>query len=113
MSQTSASNERQIREANERQRRDRITDRVITEALMSSVDGRRWVWLRLADAQLFVEDADLDPYRMAYTKGTKQFALRLLRDVNRFAPEAYITMTRENTAVALELNPPTEEPSDD
>lgn len=102
--QTSASNERQIREAKAQISRDRLTDKIITESLMQTVDGRRWVWLRLSEARLFDADQDLDPARMAFEKGTKQFALRLLRDVNRFTPEAYIQMTRENTGRDLTLD---------
>lgn len=109
---TSASNERQIEAAKAQARRDRLTDKIITEALMQTTDGRRWVWLRLAEAQLFVDSGTLDPMQMAFDKGTRVFALRLLRDVNRFAPEAYIQMTRENTGHDLTLKPP-EEPSDD
>lgn len=100
---TSASNERQIKARVEQQKRDRLTDETVVRALMASADGRRWVWLRLAEAQLFIEDADLDPYRMAFAKGIKQFALRLLRDVNRFTPREYVTMTEENTGIELRL----------
>ncbi len=109
---TSATNERQIRVRKDQARRDRITDETIVKSLMSHVDGRRWVWLRLSEAQIFVEDGDLDPYRMAYMKGVRQPALRLLRDVNRFAPTSYVTMTEENTGIELRFEQ-TEEDSDE
>lgn len=97
----SASNERQIKARNEQQKRDRLTDEIITKSLMSHPDGRRWVWLRLAEAQLFTDSGSLDAMQMAYDKGRKQFALQLLRDVNRFTPREYITMTEEATSIAL------------
>lgn len=106
---TSASNERQIRARNEQAKRDRLTDEIIVKSLMAHSDGRRWVWLRLSEAQLFTSDETLDPMRMAFDKGRKQFALQLLRDVNRFAPKEYITMTEEATSVALRQEPTKEE----
>lgn len=97
----SATNERQIKTREQQKRRDRITDEVITKQLMSTPDGRRWVWLRLGEAALFIENEDLDPYHMAYAKGTRNAGLRLLNDVSRFTPHEYIVMTQEATSVKL------------
>lgn len=111
MSNDSATNERQIKARNAQKRRDRITDEIITKQLMSTPDGRRWVWLRLAEAALYLENEDLDPYRMAYAKGTRNAGLRLLNDVSRFTPHEYIVMTQEATSVKL-LEEPVEEPEE-
>jgi hypothetical protein len=105
----SSTNERQIRAREQQKRRDRITDEIITKQLMSSPDGRRWVWLRLGEAALFLENEDFDPGRMAYAKGVRNTGLRLLNDVTRFTPHEYITMTQEATSVKL-LEEPVEEP---
>lgn len=112
MSNDSATNERAIKARNQQKRRDRITDEIITKQLMSSPDGRRWVWLRLAEAALYLENEDLDPYRMAYAKGTRNAGLRLLNDVSRFTPHEYIVMTQEATSVKL-LEQPEEEETDE
>lgn len=104
----SATNERQIRAREQQKKRDRITDELITRQLMSTSDGRRWVWLRLGEAALFIENEDLDPYHMAYAKGTRNAGLRLLNDVSRFTPQEYITMTQEATSVKL-IEEPAEE----
>ncbi len=98
---TSASNERQIRERKDQMRRDLLTDEVVTKSLMSHKDGRRWIWLRLSEGQLWQEDMQFDPGTMAYRKGQRNAALRLLADVTRHAPREYITMTEENTPVTL------------
>lgn len=100
----SSTNERQIRERKAQALKDREISKTIVGALMSSRDGRRWVWLRLSEAQLFDADLTLEHAYMAFEKGRKQFALQLLRDVNRFAPNEYIIMTRENTGVDLDTS---------
>ena len=104
----SATNERQIKARNAQKKRDRLTDEIITKQLMSTPDGRRWVWLRLAEANLYHENENFDPGSMAYAKGVRNTALRLLNDVSRFSPHEYIIMTQEATSVKL-----LEEPEDE
>lgn len=106
----SASNERGVRRKREQARRDRLTDELITAQLMSTPDGRRWVWLRLSEANIFDGNDNLDPQYMAWEKGNRNSGLRLLRDVTTFTPQAYITMTEEARRVKLTEAPePTEE----
>lgn len=98
---TSSTSEKAIRLRNKQISKDRETDKTVIQALMKTVDGRRWVWLRLSNGRMFVEDEGLDPYRMAYDKGLRNEALRLLKSVTSFTPDLYITMTRENTGVEI------------
>lgn len=91
----SASNERQIRAREDQSARDRVTEEIVVKSLMAHRDGRRWVWLRLAEAQVFAADLNLDPAWMAYSKGLRNSGLKLLQDVNRFTPNEYILMTNE------------------
>lgn len=108
----SATNERAIKKRNAQQRRDRVTEEMITKQLMSTPDGRRWVWLRLEEAKIFVGDENLEPYNMAFSKGVRNAGLRLLSDVSRFTPQEYVTMTTEATAIKL-VSEPEEEISDE
>jgi hypothetical protein len=108
----SATNERAIKKRNAQQRRDRVTDEVITKQLMSTPDGRRWVWMRLEEAKIFVGDENLEPYNMAFSKGVRNAGLRLLNDVSRFTPQEYIQMTTEATAIKL-VSEPEEEIADE
>lgn len=108
----SATNERQIRARKDQSRRDRLTDEIVTKALMAYTDGRRWVWLRLSEAEIFVEGESLDPATLAYQKGRRNAGLRLLKDVTTFTPLEYITMTEEATKLSLFQNPQ-EEASDE
>jgi len=109
----SATSERQIKARNEQFRRDRLNDELITKQLMSTAEGRRWVWRRLEEGALFQEDADLDFARMAYSKGVRNVTLRLLRDVNRFTPHEYIIMTEEATSIKLLQTPDEESEADE
>lgn len=98
---TSATNERAIRARDDRLKKDRAVNKTVIGALMSTIDGRRWIWLRLEEARIFVADEDLDPARMAFGKGTRNAGLRLLADVTTFCPREYVRMTEENTGVNL------------
>lgn len=99
---SSSTNERQVRARQEQMKRDRLTDEMVIKHLMGYPDGRRWVWLRLGEAQIFAGDEALEPYRMAFDKGRRNSGLRLLADVNKFCPEEYILM--QNEAQTIEAN---------
>lgn len=100
---TSASNERQIRAKVQQAHRDLLTEEVVIRQLMSTVEGRRWVWLTLSSAGIFDEDTALDPMLLAYRKGVRNSALRLLKPVQSHTPNEYILMTSEATKVELTL----------
>lgn len=105
----SATNERQIKKREAQAKRDLITRELVTKQLMSTVDGRRWVWLWLSRANIFLATENLDPYHMAYDKGIKNEAIRLLNDVSAFTPQEYITMTEEARSIKLREEPQPEE----
>lgn len=101
---TSSTNERTISRRNEQASRDRLTDEIITKALMSTEDGRRWVWLRLSEGRLWDEDENFDPGSMAFAKGRRNAALRLLKDVQAFTPSEYVVMANEAQKVEAYIN---------
>lgn len=101
---TSSTNEAAIKRRNQQQARDLLTDKIITQQLMSTDEGRRWVWLRLEEGHLYSNDEGLDPMRMAFDKGQRNAALRLLRDVNRYAASEYILMANEAQTIASYIN---------
>lgn len=98
---TSATNPKQIKARKESARRDVDVETYIIQQLMSEPLGRRWVWLQLEFAQIFIGDEELDPARMAFDKGRRNTGLKLLRAVSRHAPQLYVTMTEENSGVKL------------
>lgn len=98
---TSATSERAIRERNRQIEQDKQNTADVIRTLMSTVSGRRWVWLQLADCAVFRIDSGLDAMQMAFDKGVRNIGLKLLADITRTTPDMYITMTRENTRVQL------------
>jgi hypothetical protein len=90
-------------ERNKKQlKKDREVDKTIITALLSTVDGRRWLWLKMAQGQLFIEDADLDAHRMAFKAGKRVVALQLLQSAQRYSPTMFVRMLQENSGVQLE-----------
>jgi|SRR6185312_161274 len=100
---TSATNERQKAAREAQARRDRVTDKIVIGSLMSHKDGRRWVWNRLTEAQIFNQSEDLDHAQLCMKVGLRNAGLRLLRDVTTFTPNEYILMTNEAMAVEASL----------
>lgn len=97
----SATNEKSIREAKARAKADADINRRVIQSLMTHAEGRRWIWIELAKAQIFVEEEDLDHPRMCFAKGIRTAGLRLLHSITTHCPDNYITMTRENAGVKL------------
>lgn len=93
-----------------RKRQLRVKDKNLNDGvlrgLLGSVDGRRWIWNQLGKMNVFSQTVDFSPAGhavMAYAEGRRSLGLELLADVTRLAPEAYVLMTRENSAVELEI----------
>ncbi len=82
-----------------RARADLGINRMIITTLMSSVDGRRWVWLKLEAGHVFAQTVDLTPAGhaiMAFREGERAAALALLVDVMALAPQQFVNMLTEN-----------------
>lgn len=107
MSQTSTSNENQIKKAKAQAKKDAGVEKTIIETLMATIAGRRWIWNQLAFAQIFVAGESLDPQVMAFEKGRRNTGLKLLDAVMRYAPAQFVKMLEESSSA--NLNEPTEE----
>lgn len=97
---SSAASEANQRRARQQQEKDALTNKEVITSLMSVPSGRRWVWLRLAEARMFAEDESLDPQLLAYRQGQRNLGLRLLKAAQGHCPEMYVRMTQENSGVA-------------
>lgn len=100
---TSGVNRKTIAEARRQRLKDQETEREIIQALMRTVSGRRWVWLRLEEAQVFAIGESLDHAVMAFEKGRRSLGNRLLESVTRYAGDQYFRMTQENSKSAQAL----------
>ena len=101
----SATNEKRIRQDEDRLKRDRITNETVIKSLMSHREGRRWIWLQLSKCGVYL--ASFDPSagghsRMCFSEGKRSLGLELLADITRYCPESYILMTKENSGVKIE-----------
>lgn len=96
---TSAASEANQRKLRAQAQKDAATDKEVITSLMSLPSGRRWMWLKLSESRMFVEDESLDPHLLAYRQGQRNLGLRLLKSVQGYCPEMYVRMVQENTGV--------------
>jgi hypothetical protein len=99
---SSMGDSRRNKKAKAQAEKDLETNKTVIVALMSTLDGRRWMWLRLSESMLFQADTQLELGVMAWRAGMRNAGLRLLQDVTSFTPDMYVRMTKENTSVALQ-----------
>ena len=89
-------------------KRLQITKKLVITTLMSSAEGRRYIWSQLEDChifgQTFVASAG-SAALTAFNEGRRSVGLALLADIHRWAAIEYSTMVAE----AAGLN---EEPED-
>jgi hypothetical protein len=109
----SVTNERQLKKKADQSRRDKITNELVLKQLMSTKDGRRYVWLWLEFCQLTNVTPNLDPTYMAWEKGHRNVGMRLMYDVTTLTPQEYILMTEEARSIKLTQETPDVRSPDD
>ena len=101
MTQTSSTNERQIRNAQRRAKKDVEIEKTVISTLMRTVDGRRWLYNQLAFAQVFAGTEALGHAEMAFEKGRRNTGLKLLDSILRHAPTEFTRMLEESSGKSL------------
>lgn len=101
MSQSSATNERQIKLAQKQAKADALVDKLVIGQLMSTEKGRRWVYLQLEFAHIWDGNENLDPGVMAFEKGRRNTGLKLLASVMAHAAPQYVKMLEESSGARL------------
>lgn len=84
----------------DQQKRDRVTNDLVVTSLLGTREGRRWVWNRLAECNIFSQTVRFGPdghALSAFEEGKRSLGLALLADIMRLAPQQYVVMTTENT----------------
>lgn len=95
-----ASDAGQVKEAGkkenalERQKKDDL------EAVLSTREGRRWMWSILSACGVFTNPADPSGSWTYFNCGKLEIGLALQKDVAALFPETYFTMMREAQAEA-------------
>lgn len=93
-----ASNKEQLNKA---QKKDEILQRQKEDdlvALLSTKSGRRFYWNLLCECGIFTESFTGNSTTF-FNEGKRAVGLRLLADVNDFAPESYPLMLKESREV--------------
>ena len=98
-----AKHERRNRRVKARADDDARVKTAVLRAMMTTPDGRRYIWNELAECHIF-EQVIIpgQPELSAMREGRRLKGLVLLLEVTRSFPNEYIQMTRENAAVKLE-----------
>lgn len=67
----------------------------VIAALANTEPGRRYLWDRLAEANVFSSTYHDNPQRMAFSEGLRSSGLALMEDFMRYAPDQFILAMRE------------------
>ena len=81
-----------------REKESRIAERARAEVvanLMSTTQGREWLWDILSNCQIFSSTFTGDPLTTAFNEGKRAMGLSLLATVLTTCPDQYITAQRE------------------
>lgn len=92
---TNAADRKSIRVAEKRVKLEAEQDAGVLSILMSTTDGRAWVWRRLESACVFSTVYNESPTRMAFNEGIRNAGLELLNAVIAIAPDQFIQAMRE------------------
>ena len=87
------------KEVRRKEKESRLADRARGEVmtnLMSSVQGRNYVWDKLAESHVFTTSFSPDALAMAFAEGERNSGLRLLDDILSWCPDQFILMMREH-----------------
>lgn len=72
-------------------------DTAVMKAILDSALGRGWIWRFLEQCHIFETSFSTDALTTAFREGERNQGLRVLSEVLRADPAAYLAMTKENT----------------
>lgn len=78
------------------EQRDAIARENGLRLLLSTADGRRFVWLFLADCGVFRNPFTGNALNTAFAAGELNVGQRLLAEITEAAPEQFLLMQKEN-----------------
>jgi hypothetical protein len=95
MDEFDASDPKQVQDRKTALGRQRVTDEQVVKLLLSTEPGRSWVWRQLEFCHVFAQSFDGEALGTAFNEGQRSVGLRLIGEVTRADPEAYVLMMRE------------------
>jgi hypothetical protein len=93
--QDNAGDRKAVRKAEKAAKQQQVADDAVLASLMSTVQGRAWIWRRLERCKVFVNAFDLNDRIEAFTLGEANVGRELLADIIRVCPDDYIQAMRE------------------
>ena len=93
---TNAANQKQIKRASVRESIKRKEEREDMLKLLGMPEGRRVFWRLLSFCNIYGSSYSDNPGFMAFREGQRNVGNKILADIMSVAPEAYITMMKEN-----------------
>lgn len=90
-----ANNKRQIREAKKMARQDHLAKLATVNQLMSTNQGRQYVYNLLCICHVFSPSFNTNALSMAFAEGERNVGLILMADIMAICPDQYINLQRE------------------
>jgi hypothetical protein len=91
----SAADRKSIRRLEKQAEVDAASRAGVIRNLMSTVDGRAWMWHQLSTAHIFASTFTPDPLITAFNEGQRAIGLAMLADILSTCPDQYIQAQRE------------------
>lgn len=90
-----AASARQTKDAKKREKR--IGERELNRlrVVLSTREGRRWYWDKMAFCGIWLKRIPQNPALDAYSLGLRNIGLELLEELNELGPDVFATMQRE------------------
>lgn len=93
---SNAADPRSIRKAKQSEKRRHDRDRKDLRDVLSTVQGRRFVWKQLEQAGVFrLSIAFGEPQRTDFNEGRRSLGLALMAEIHAFDPALYVQMAHE------------------
>lgn len=90
-----AADPEQQREAKRKEARLVQLEREDFIAVMTSVQGRRFVYRMLEEFGVLTQTYHRDPYEHAFNAGRRDMAIRLMRKIDDWCPDLYSQMAKD------------------
>ena len=91
-----AADRKSVRKKEKAARQAELRRQQVVRELMSTRDGREWVWDKIADCGVFSKVSIGDPHMLAMFTGHRNAGVDLLNEVMLFCPDNFILAMREN-----------------
>lgn len=86
----------EVNKARKKDARTRADRGRFVEGAMTIPEGRAWFYDLLVFCKVIKTPFDEDPYRTAFNCGQQNIGLKIMLDIQDFAPEEYLKMITEN-----------------